>query len=129
MKSYINQDNVNNILNPGNIAPIMYAIGYESLDMVRTLIELGADVNIKDGNYGNTPLIAAILKEQPRPKMVRMLIENSADINLADNRGNTPFNLIMNDKNPKQELIDIINKMNLQQNINEVQSPLSLIHI
>ncbi|MEE2667742.1 MAG: ankyrin repeat domain-containing protein, partial [Pseudomonadota bacterium] len=109
LKSYINQDNVNNILNPENVAPIMYAIGYESLDMVRTLIELGADVNIKDGNYGNTPLIAAIIKDQPRPKMVRMLIENSADINLADNRGNTPFNLIMNDKNPKQELFYIIN--------------------
>jgi len=62
--------------------PLYYSLynGYD--EMVKLLIENGADVNIQD-DYGKTPLQLAV--EYNNDEMVKLLIENGADLNIQNN--------------------------------------------
>lgn len=55
------------------------------LDVARTLVEGGADVNAKDEAGGTTPLMLAL----EYPELVALLLEKGADPNIKDNSGQT----------------------------------------
>jgi len=60
----------------------------EYLEIVKLLIENGADIN-KSDNYGQTPLFIAC--QNGYLEIVKLLIENGADINKSNNNGKTPL--------------------------------------
>jgi len=66
-------------------------------EVVRILIEHGADVNIRIPSRGTTPLIHAARFN--KLEACRVLIEHGADINAADSKGLTPLAWAMNLKN------------------------------
>lgn len=72
------------------------------IDLARTLLEAGADVdNIMDSHTSNTPLMAVLLSgsqlrgRQLRVELVHLLIENGADVNKSNRDGWTPLWLAM----------------------------------
>ena len=57
--------------------------------MIQTLLDVRADVNIRDVNDGTTPLLNAL---HYRDEVVAAkLVEHGADVNLADDAGTTPL--------------------------------------
>src|SRR4051812_23960371 len=57
------------------------------LEAVRTLVRLGADINARDENGGQTVLIAAAGKADA--ELIRLIVEKGADPNDADDDGRT----------------------------------------
>ena len=92
--------NVNAQLFEGSTALHM-ACSVLNLDVVRTLVLMGADVNVADGQ-GNTPLHEivrygdGVLKEQQEAvsAITMSLIEKGADVNAKNNEGKTPLGLV-----------------------------------
>ena len=68
---------------------LMTAARSGSADLVRLLIESGAEVNANETWRGQTALMWAIA-EKHLP-VVRILLENGADINAKTGKGFTPF--------------------------------------
>ncbi len=68
------------------ITPLIYSssVGYE--DIIKTLLDAGADPNIRD-DYGRTSLMYASLSGYE--SAVRMLLENGANPNIIDDGGET----------------------------------------
>lgn len=80
-----------------------YAVWHNFYDLVKQLIEKGADVNIATTDtdastsyksmVGATPLhIAAFLGNL---KMVKLLLESGADVNIRDEQGKSPLHYLM----------------------------------
>jgi ankyrin repeat protein len=63
------------------------AAGTQHTDIVKTLLEAGADINAICSRYKNSALIAAAAV--PIPATVRLLLERGADVNAKDASGNT----------------------------------------
>ncbi len=80
------EDNTPLIIAPGNLD----VVTGKSIDIVRLLIEKGADVNAKN-KYGGTPLHAAIGSEQT----VKLLLEHGADVNAKNNDAWTPLEVAL----------------------------------
>jgi hypothetical protein len=68
--------------------PLMIAAVMGSADVVKTLLDAGADVNAKDSR-NMTPLMFAVAKNRQDPAVVRMLIERGADASAQSNVGET----------------------------------------
>jgi ankyrin repeat protein len=62
-------------------APLLAAAGENCVETVSLLLDMGADVNVKDGD-GWTPLIKAASANQP--DMVRVLLKHGADMDVVD---------------------------------------------
>ena len=62
----------------------------DDLEIVKYLLENGADINAKD-NYGTTALMKASSNGQL--EIVQFLIENGADINIKNNEGKTALDV------------------------------------
>ena len=74
---------------PGGLSPLLYAARDGRLDIARTLVEGGADVNQADAN-GIPPLISAITNNHV--DVALFLIEHgAADIHASDWYGRTPL--------------------------------------
>ena len=65
---------------------IRYPAGYGDLDVIRFLVDKGADVNGKE-SYGLTVLMSA--SGSGNLKLVEYLVEQGTDINVTDNSGET----------------------------------------
>ena len=74
-----------NAKNKDGYKPLHRAVIQNDLEMIRLLIENGADVNSKEDKYGATPLIVAA--QLDHPEIAKLLIENGADINVKDYKG------------------------------------------
>ena len=61
------------------------------LDLVKRLIELGANPNIREYDRGDTPLIYAT--RNIYPEMIRALLEGGADINRPNDNERTPLHV------------------------------------
>ncbi len=59
-----------------------------SIDVIRILIEGGADVNVKNRGEGTTPLMAAVLYN-PDLKVIQLLIDSGSDLDANDDDGKT----------------------------------------
>jgi ankyrin repeat protein len=73
---------------PGGLSALHYAARDGRLDIARTLVAAGADVNQVDAN-GITPLVMAITNNHVG--VARFLIDRNADIHAADWYGRTPL--------------------------------------
>jgi ankyrin repeat protein len=81
-----NGANLNNVTKLGT--PLLSAVQQNFIEMVKLLVERGADVNLQNEN-GTTPLIKACFNEFF--EIAKYLVENNADINRSDKEGFTPL--------------------------------------
>lgn len=73
--------------------PLHFAVKKGKPEMIKLLIEKGADVNAKD-EQGDTPLFAAVCSysEKIKPlELMKILLDNGADIHARNNKGMTPL--------------------------------------
>ncbi|MGM0509351.1 MAG: ankyrin repeat domain-containing protein [Fusobacteriota bacterium] len=68
--------------------PLPYAAAYGNLEIVKLLVENGADLNGRVA-YGDVPLIKAA--EHENIDIMKYLIEQGADVNMPNAFGITPF--------------------------------------
>jgi hypothetical protein len=69
---------------------LIISIERKEIDLIRILINSGADVNLADNN-GVSPLIYALLINPIDIRILNRLLEAGADVNLADNNGVSPL--------------------------------------
>lgn len=84
--------------------PLHYAIGKEDNNVVKILIDKGADLNIPDKN-GNTPLMSATDMFDDDDTIIKLLLENGADPNIKNNYGVSVYKLL---ETPRNESIRIL---------------------
>ncbi|KAL2720425.1 putative ankyrin repeat domain-containing protein 31 [Vespula squamosa] len=72
-------------------APLHYCAQHGNLKGVMSLINMGANVNLKESRSGRTPLFLAI--ENKHPIIAKKLIENGASINITNFAGQTVISL------------------------------------
>ena len=75
----------------GSVSPdsrLIEAVDSDSYDGVRAAVANGADINLR-GAHGETPLIKAILCDDPR--IFRFLLESGADVNISTLNGYSPL--------------------------------------
>jgi len=65
-----------------------YAAEFGKIELIKSLIEAGMDVNVRT-EFGNTPLFYAA--EDEKIELVKFLIETGADVNLANKGTVTPL--------------------------------------
>jgi ankyrin repeat protein len=99
--------------NYGDI-PIRYAIQGNFVDLLKFLIDNGADVNLVEHVRGNTPLFYTTNVTDPR--IIRLLLKNGADVNHRNDNGLTPLDI-----NPR--LAQLNREVQAEQNF-EVRKPL-----
>ena len=71
--------------------PLLDAIYWSDPEIVRLLVEAGADVNAAEGSGGNTPLHEAVA--QGNGEIVKILVAAGADVNAEGFMGHTPLTL------------------------------------
>ena len=85
-----------------NVTPLVFAIKYgnSNPEIIKFLINNGADVNAKEGKVGLTVLmyVAQFCKN---PNIMNMLIQAGADVNVGNNNGFTPLMSAVIHKNPQ----------------------------
>ncbi|MCS3529758.1 ankyrin repeat domain-containing protein [Chryseobacterium sp. JUb7] len=99
--------NVNNQDYQGQIALHYIAVYKNDLKVARSIIQNGADIDIKD-KFGNSALWTSIFNARGEYDLVKLLLENQADLKSANSAGKTPYDLVYIMKFP--ELIDLINE-------------------
>jgi hypothetical protein len=72
--------NINAVTGAGR-TPLMSATAYGHINIVRFLLENGADINIKDTHNGWTALMFSTGLENEEFEIAKLLIENGADVN------------------------------------------------
>lgn len=75
-----------NFKDSDNYASLMIAIDI-NIDIVKLLINNGANINVHEKQFGFTPLIYTITLQ--KIDMLKLLLDNGADINIQDNIGST----------------------------------------
>lgn len=94
--------------------PLHYAVTYGKItpemrvNIMKLLIEYGADINIQDGQ-GNTSLHIAM--QYINFNIAKYLIDNGADLNIINNEGKTPIDIAKEINN--KEAINYLNKLKL----------------
>lgn len=108
-----------NLTNFAGLAPVHLAVIGKNLDMLKTLVSSGADVNLADGKMGRSPLHYAVEVEH-FPILGYLLIEAKADVQAVTFSGDTALHLassldlravaallLATGANPKQENYDV----------------------
>ena len=105
------------------VAPLHVACtGYsQNLTLVKTLVKLGADVNLKTACCGQTPLHLALTSygTEEAINIVRYLVGRGAKVNAVDACGNTPLALLLHrgEKSKKEELASVLLSRRLKVNL------------
>ena len=71
----------------GTATPFHSAVRRNKVNIVRCMLEFGADVNLVDED-GNSPLFSAVYKTTD-PEIRNLLLENGANVDHTNNAGNT----------------------------------------
>jgi ankyrin repeat protein len=86
----------NNVIDGGELTPLVYAARSNDVESARILLEAGADINQTTG-YGWSPLLAAT--QNRNYKLAVFLLERGADVNLANKGGWTPLYIATDNRN------------------------------
>lgn len=78
------------------------AVRKENIELAKTLLAKGADINAKE-RHGWSPLLIALREHnmnfgRDNTEMVELLLTNGAEVNFADEYGNTALDLAVSDK-------------------------------
>jgi ankyrin repeat protein len=71
-----------------NFTPLLLAMPHASPEVVKTLLDAGADINAKDSR-NMTPLMFAVATSHQNPAVIRMLIDRGADLTVQSNVAET----------------------------------------
>jgi ankyrin repeat protein len=88
IKTLIEQDLDLDVLNVDSTTTLALAVRTGEADLVRILLDGGADPNLS-GAHGRTPLFDAVFQNEP--DIVSLLIERGADVDAKDDYGATPL--------------------------------------
>jgi serine/threonine-protein phosphatase 6 regulatory ankyrin repeat subunit B len=80
--------NIINIQDLGGNTELIDASFREQIDIVKCLVEYGADINIQN-IYGETALMCALSDHRKYVDIIKYLINHGADINIQNKYGNT----------------------------------------
>lgn len=92
-----------------NTTALMYALthgGDSSYEIVRSLIDAGANVNVRTNPRGDTALIRACVYRSPRA--AQLLLDHGADINAKNNQGADALSIAQQQGNA--QVIELIQK-------------------
>lgn len=108
IKSYLDVDDLQKAYllfarNKDNHTTLSYACRYGNTEVVKLLIEAGADVNERDKS-ANTPLHGLVGNKQCK-EIVKLLIEHGADVNAMNEQGWTVQDVINAYQSGKKERI------------------------
>jgi ankyrin repeat protein len=90
-----------------HLTALMNAAPYGTPELLKTLIDAGAQVNAKDIR-DMTPLMLAVSSETQNPDVVRLLLEKGADVKAQSNLGETAIDWAKKFGNP--EVIGLLQK-------------------
>lgn len=93
-------------------SPLMYAITRYDPVLVKTLIERGADVDLKN-ERGTTPLMTAVMSRGSTVEIVKLLLAAGADTDAHNNDGETALSMLhvyVTEKNERAELSRLLRK-------------------
>ena len=88
IESFIKKSVNVNQFQGGESPALLYAAAYGYIEIVKLLVENGADVNLKDDD-GDTPLENAV--GMIKPEVVKYLLEEKADAKVKNKEGITPI--------------------------------------
>ncbi|KAL7781716.1 hypothetical protein V8C43DRAFT_319567 [Trichoderma afarasin] len=88
----------------GNLTDLIIASYYGHRAIAKLLVEKGADIEAKDNNYGQTPLLWAA--KSGHEALIKLLVEMGADIEVKDKHGQTP--LLWAARNGREALIKLL---------------------
>ena len=96
------------VRSPGKETPLHQASRLESVDVMRWLLDHGADPNARTC-YGNIPLFYAKMN----PQAVQALIDNNADVNSQNNDGHTPLHRVFSHVRSglEQNIADVVRRL------------------
>lgn len=93
VKKLFGQGNVNAKASQAGQTALMLAVSHGRQEMVRALLECGADVNVQD-DEGSTALMCA--SEHGRAEIVKLLLEQpGCDISIIDNDGSNALSIAL----------------------------------
>lgn len=93
--------------NSGRLSPLFFAISpLGSVEMIKTLLAKGADVNFNAG-HGLTPIMVAAMEGSP--EVVRALAEAGADLNAKCDEGATALSLAKEAE--RDDLVRVLKKL------------------
>ena len=81
-----------NIVDRHGYSPLHYAINEYRVDMVRRLIDKGANIEMFD-SYGNNVLARAVLTSKGRKEIIKFLLEKGANPNIPNYKGYTAIDM------------------------------------
>lgn len=113
--------NINSVGYLGMTALSLASIEYENLEMIKYLLEKGADINVKNED-GSTALMTASM--YGNLEIIKYLIENGADINSKDNDDSTA--LIYASKWGNLETVEYLVKNGADINIKDIENKTAL---
>jgi ankyrin repeat protein len=102
LKALVGQKSAATVADSRGITPLMYAAEIGSLDAMRLLIDLGADVNAQNA-FGSTALMWSVSD----PAKVRLLLDHGAQVNTAAKSGRTAL-IIAAFTNPSAEVVRLL---------------------
>ena len=79
-----------NVSHGGGYTALHYATMFNRTDVIKRLVDVGADVN-RQNRYEDTPLHWAA--RHNNTEAVRLLLDNGADINLKNRTNKTPLDV------------------------------------
>jgi ankyrin repeat protein len=89
VKEFIQSKDIINICDKYGNTALFFAVRINNIDIIKYLIENGADLNAKNEDYESVLHYAAYKKNNL--ETIKYLIENGADTNILDYSGRTPL--------------------------------------
>ena len=84
----------------GNLTALLMSAPFGPPELIRTLLDSGAEVNAKDVR-GMTPLMLAVANDHQDPAVVRLLLSHGADVQMKDETGFTAIDWARNQRIPE----------------------------
>ena len=67
------------------MSALRYAVQSKNIEIIRRLVEIGTDLDLKDNQHGRTALIDAVLLKDV--ETIKVLVEAGASVEIKDNSG------------------------------------------